>query len=76
MILCDLRFVCPNCSECTNIFSSGGGEALAELAEVPFLGVLPIDRRLGEALGKAYVTQIPESPAAIELNKIVDKLVK
>ena len=27
-------YVCPNCSECSNIFSKGGGEALAEHAKV------------------------------------------
>ncbi|KAM6113916.1 cytosolic Fe-S cluster assembly factor NUBP2 isoform 2-T2 [Pterocles gutturalis] len=31
-------FVCPHCSECTNIFSKGGGEELAKHAGVPFLG--------------------------------------
>ena len=27
-------YVCPNCSECFNIFSKGGGKALAEHAKV------------------------------------------
>lgn len=36
-------FVCPNCSECTNIFSSGGGEVMANDFNVRFLGRLPID---------------------------------
>ena len=36
-------FVCPNCSECTNVFSKGGGEVMAREFEVPFLGSLPID---------------------------------
>ncbi|XP_044734496.1 cytosolic Fe-S cluster assembly factor NUBP2 homolog [Chrysoperla carnea] len=67
-------FVCPTCSECTNIFSSGGGQALAELTEVPFLGTLPLDRRMGETLGKSYIKEIPDSPAAIELKKIIEKL--
>ncbi|XP_057236612.1 cytosolic Fe-S cluster assembly factor NUBP2 isoform X1 [Malurus melanocephalus] len=31
-------FVCPHCSECTNIFSKGGGEELAKHTGVPFLG--------------------------------------
>jgi Mrp family chromosome partitioning ATPase len=39
-------FVCPHCSECSNIFSKGGGEQLAELSNIPFLGKLtPRDRR-------------------------------
>lgn len=36
-------FVCPNCSECTNVFSKGGGEAMARDFAVPFLGSVPID---------------------------------
>lgn len=36
-------FVCPNCSECTNVFSKGGGEVMAQDFEVPFLGSVPID---------------------------------
>ncbi len=36
-------FVCPNCSECTNVFSKGGGEVMAREFNVPFLGSVPID---------------------------------
>ncbi|KAF1813737.1 cytosolic Fe-S cluster assembling factor cfd1 [Eremomyces bilateralis CBS 781.70] len=36
-------FVCPHCSECTNVFSKGGGEIMAREAVVPFLGSVPID---------------------------------
>jgi hypothetical protein len=36
-------FVCPNCSECTNVFSKGGGEVMARDFNVPFLGSVPID---------------------------------
>lgn len=36
-------FVCPNCSECCNVFSKGGGEVMAGEFGVPFLGSVPID---------------------------------
>jgi len=36
-------FVCPNCAECTDVFSKGGGQAMSTEFEVPFLGSLPID---------------------------------
>jgi len=36
-------FVCPNCSECTDIFMSGGGRAMAADFKVPFLGSVPLD---------------------------------
>ena len=36
-------YICPHCADCTNIFSSGGGEAMAKEYNVPFLGRAPID---------------------------------
>lgn len=45
-------FVCPSCSECTNVFSKGGGEVMARDYNVPFLGSVPID--------PAFVTLIEE----------------
>jgi Mrp family chromosome partitioning ATPase len=36
-------FVCPNCKECTNVFSRGGGQIMAADFKVPFLGSVPID---------------------------------
>lgn len=45
-------FVCPNCKECTNVFSKGGGEAMAEEFGVKFLGSVPID--------PAFVTLVEE----------------
>ncbi|WFD34319.1 cytosolic Fe-S cluster assembly factor cfd1 [Malassezia cuniculi] len=36
-------YVCPHCSECTNVWGKGGGESLAEREHIPFLGRVPID---------------------------------
>ncbi|KAI9317037.1 cytosolic Fe-S cluster assembly factor CFD1 [Dichotomocladium elegans] len=36
-------FVCPHCAECTNIFASGGGEAMAQEFDIEFFGRVPID---------------------------------
>ncbi|KAI9802354.1 MAG: cytosolic Fe-S cluster assembly factor cfd1 [Piccolia ochrophora] len=36
-------FVCPHCSECTNVFSSGGGKVMADEYGVRFLGSVPLD---------------------------------
>ena len=36
-------FVCPNCAECTNVFSKGGGEVMAGEFGVGFLGSVPVD---------------------------------
>jgi ATP-binding protein involved in chromosome partitioning len=39
-------FVCPDCGGEHDIFGSGGGEAFAEEAEMPFLGSVPLDPRV------------------------------
>ncbi|XP_063240968.1 cytosolic Fe-S cluster assembly factor NUBP2 homolog [Bacillus rossius redtenbacheri] len=69
-------FVCPSCTECTNIFSSGGGRALATLAGVPFLGSLPVDSRLGRCgeTGRSCLAEFPESPAAGLFRALVARL--
>ncbi|XP_072931684.1 cytosolic Fe-S cluster assembly factor Nubp2 homolog [Epargyreus clarus] len=56
-------FECPTCSECTNIFSTGGGKSLAEVSKIPFLGSIPIDPRVGKLAGegKAAVQELPDS---------------
>ncbi|XP_037360499.1 cytosolic Fe-S cluster assembly factor NUBP2 isoform X2 [Talpa occidentalis] len=69
-------FVCPHCAECTSVFSRGGGEELARLAGVPFLGSVPLDpeltRRLDE--GRDFISEFPGSPAFPALRAIVQKL--
>lgn len=39
-------YVCPCCGEITNVFSTGGGEGMAQREGVPFLGALPVDTKL------------------------------
>lgn len=36
-------FVCPNCANCTDLFSPHGGRLMAEEFKVLFLGTVPID---------------------------------
>lgn len=43
-------YVCPCCNEITNIFSSGGGEAMAGQFKVDFLGKIPIEPRFVEMI--------------------------
>ncbi|XP_055676734.1 cytosolic Fe-S cluster assembly factor NUBP2 homolog [Lutzomyia longipalpis] len=71
-------FVCPHCSDCTNIFSTGGGSALAELAKVPFLGTLPIDPKVGElaGTGKSCLRELPDSSTSHTFKEIVSILSK
>lgn len=69
-------FVCPVCSECTNIFSSGGGKSLADLIKVPFLGSIPIDPSLGECgeKGTSCISVNPSSPAAKVFQDLVQTI--
>ncbi|XP_045477409.1 cytosolic Fe-S cluster assembly factor NUBP2 homolog [Harmonia axyridis] len=67
-------FVCPTCKECTNIFSTGGGKSLAELVNVPLLGTLPIDPRIGKLGAKPCITEFPDSSSAKVFEEIVDAL--
>ncbi len=59
-------FVCPNCKDCTNIFSKGGGEQLAQHSGVPFLGAVPIDPNLAMSAEKGtnFMEEFKMSPAA------------
>jgi Mrp family chromosome partitioning ATPase len=53
-------FVCPNCSECTNVFSKGGGEIMARDFEVPFLGSVPIDPAFVQLVEEGVRPKYPE----------------
>jgi len=64
------------------LFGSGGGAAVAAAlsrltgTDVPVLGQVPIDQRLREGgdAGVPIVTSAPDSPAAVALGGIADKL--
>lgn len=66
-------FLCPHCSECTNIFSSNGGRALCQLANIKFLGSIPIDPNLCQCTeqGKSFVEDFANSKAASLIAEIV-----
>ena len=58
------------------IFGKGGGEKLAKTAGVPFLGSIPMhsEVRVGGDTGKPISISRPNSPAAIALNEISQKV--
>ncbi|MGH9257430.1 MAG: Mrp/NBP35 family ATP-binding protein [Vicinamibacterales bacterium] len=58
-------YTCPNCHHEADIFGFGGGERLAQLMEVPFLGRLPVYQpiREGSDTGVPLVVSEPGSPA-------------
>ena len=57
-------FVCPNCSECTNVFSSGGGELMARDFDLPFLGSVPLDPQFVRLVEAGDVPTYPAGTAA------------
>lgn len=58
-------FVCPSCSECTNVFSSGGGAVMAEEFKVKFLGSVPIDPQF---VMLVEAGRTPSYPAGTSIN--------
>jgi ATP-binding protein involved in chromosome partitioning len=69
-------FVCPNCGEKIDIFQAGGGKKMAEEAEVPFLGSIPIDPQVSmdSDKGSPFVIEHADSPATKAFIQIVKKV--
>lgn len=71
-------FVCPNCKGESFIFAptTGGGEALAKEMNIPFLGKVPLDPRIGRScdLGQSFFDMYEDSPASQALLSIIDKI--
>eukprot|EP00172_Hildenbrandia_rubra_P002432 Plantae.Rhodophyta-Hildenbrandia_rubra.ctg32787.p1 GENE.Plantae.Rhodophyta-Hildenbrandia_rubra.ctg32787~~Plantae.Rhodophyta-Hildenbrandia_rubra.ctg32787.p1 ORF type:complete len:357 (-),score=74.80 Plantae.Rhodophyta-Hildenbrandia_rubra.ctg32787:905-1918(-) len=71
-------FVCPHCSECSEIFfpSSGGAEKMCKEMQVPYLGKIPLDPAISQAseLGKSVFESAPDSKGVIALNALVKKI--
>ncbi|TPX18936.1 uncharacterized protein E0L32_011414 [Thyridium curvatum] len=71
-------FVCPKCTHESQIFqaTTGGGKALAEEMDIPFLGAVPLDPRIGMACdyGESFFDSFPDSPACKALKVVVQRL--
>ncbi len=71
-------FVCPHCNEETDVFGRGGGQKLAAIAGVPFLGEIP----LGAAVvatsdaGRPTVVADPQSPEAKAFVEVAEKIAR
>jgi ATP-binding protein involved in chromosome partitioning len=69
-------FVCDKCDARHEIFGIGGGQKVAELAEAPLLGQIPIDkacRQAGDA-GTPVVMASPDSPSGKALIELAERL--
>jgi len=71
-------FYCPHCSECTNIFSSGGGELLAKELEINFIGRIPIDPNITITCdeGKSFAERFPSSGSLKVLENWAQEIIK
>ncbi len=69
-------FVCPKCTHETQIFAptTGGAARLASDMEIPFLGKVPLDPRIGMACdyGESFFEHFPDSPACSALRQVVE----
>lgn len=69
-------FLCPHCSECSNLFSSGGGQQLAQDLGITFLGKVPIDPLLTTLIEKdSFPIAFPQSLLWDEFQTITDLLI-
>jgi ATP-binding protein involved in chromosome partitioning len=68
--------VCADCGQHTALFGTGGGSELAERAEAPLLGQIPLDIALRECgdRGVPVVLDQPSAPSAVELTRIAGEL--
>jgi Mrp family chromosome partitioning ATPase len=67
-------FVCPKCTHESQIFqaTTGGARALAKEMNIPFLGAVPLDPRIGMACyGESFFDAWPDSPACSALRQVV-----
>jgi ATP-binding protein involved in chromosome partitioning len=69
-------FVCPNCDERHDIFGSGGGRALAQAMDVPFLGEVPLDTAVRTAgdMGRPTALSAPDSAAGRAFIELADRI--
>lgn len=69
-------FVCDGCEKKHFIFGSGGGQKIAEFADAPLLGQIPVDpaiREWGDA-GTPVVQAAPESGVAKAFAAVAERL--
>ena len=71
-------FACPSCGAVHEIFSSGGGERLAQEAGVPFLGRIPIDPEVARSGddGDVFLAVAGKSPSAVAFKQVIAEVVK
>ena len=71
-------FLCQNCDRRQELFSTGPGNRAVFLGDIPFLGRIPIDPRLGDSADtvEPFLQKYPESEVAEACNLIIEKIMK
>jgi len=71
-------YVCSQCGHEEHILQCGGGEKLAKVMNVPFLGKIPLDSRVSSTSdnGIPFIIKHAESKVARYFDEIVEKIVK
>ncbi|RUS20124.1 hypothetical protein BC937DRAFT_86312 [Endogone sp. FLAS-F59071] len=73
-------FVCPNCKGESIIFpaTTGGAVKMADEMNVPFLGKIPLDPRLGRSCdeGVSFLDKYPDSPASQAYLEIIENYLR
>lgn len=71
-------FVAPDTGTRYNIFGEGGGERLAQMYHVPFLGTIPLgmEVREGGDSGVPVVISQPESPQAQAFRRVAEEVAR
>jgi ATP-binding protein involved in chromosome partitioning len=69
-------FVCEHCGHRHELFGAGGGRKVAELADAPLLGQIPLDPAIRKAsdAGLPVVQGAPESASAQSLFEVAEKV--
>ena len=69
-------FLCQHCGQRQEMFSTGPASRAIFLLDIPFLGRVPIDPRLGEFAdtGEPFLQKYPESEVAQACNLIIEKI--
>ena len=72
----NMSFLKLESGEVVDLFGQGGGTRLAEAADVPFLGTIPIDSRVREGgdQGTPIVVSHPDSEVGLALTSVAEQI--
>jgi len=70
--------ICPRCGEKIHLYGEGAGERVSREMGIPLLGSIPLDPEVSRDSdrGTPFVLDHPDSEAAREFGRIVDKIVE